>query len=370
MDVLTDVMQTVRVHSNLYGRAEFTAPWGIEVPHEPGRAGFFVISRGSCWLQIEGLDNPVPLAGGDFVFFPQGGPYSLRDALDSPTTPVHEIDSVEDQRGRVCSLGGGGAPTSAIWGCFEFEGGGRNPLFQSLPRMIHLTAESGPHVQWLQSTLQFVTSEFATAAPGAETVVNRLTDILFVHAIRAYIAGCAGKGCRAHGWLQALADAKIGEALRMIHSAPQQEWTVESLASAVAMSRSAFAARFNELVGEPPLRYVTAWRMNKASHMLLRGDPIGAIAQAVGYETDAAFGKAFKKFMGIAPGEYRRQGREPAILACGESPEQISTTDRESQTAKQSLAQHSGKEAAMRYSSHSMAKTLATRQSSPASGAE
>ena len=316
MDVLTDVMQTVRVHSNLYGRAEFTAPWGIRVPHEPGRAGFFVISRGSCWLEVDGLESPVPLAGGDFVFFPQGGPYSLRDALDSPLTPVEEIDSVQDHRGKVCSLGGGGAPTSAIWGCFEFEGAGRNPLFQSLPRMIHLTAESGPHVQWLQSTLQFVTSEIASGFPGTETVVNRLTDILFVHAIRAHIAGCAGKGCRANGWLQALADPKIGEALRMIHTAPQTDWTVESLASAVSMSRSAFAARFTSLVGEPPLRYVTAWRMNKASRLLLSGEPIGAIAQAVGYETDAAFGKAFKKFMGVAPGEYRRQSREPVEMEC------------------------------------------------------
>jgi AraC-like DNA-binding protein len=318
MDVLTDVMQTVRVRSNLYGRAEFTAPWGIEVPHEPGRAGFFVISRGSCWLEIDGLENPVPLAGGDFVFFPQGGPYWLRDSLDSPVTPVADVDSTEDSRGKVCSLGGGGAPTSAIWGCFEFEGGGRNPLFQSLPRMIHLTAESGPHVQWLQSTLQFVTSEIASALPGAETVANRLTDILFVHAIRAFIAGCGAKsGCRANGWLQALADPKIGEALRMVHAAPQNDWTVESLAAAVSMSRSAFAARFNALVGDPPLRYITAWRMNKASHMLLRGDSIGAIAHAVGYDTDAAFGKAFKKFMGISPGEYRRQDRE-RVAACSQ----------------------------------------------------
>lgn len=318
MDVLTDVMQTVRVRSNLYGRAEFTAPWGIEVPYEPGRAGFFVISRGSCWLEMEALENPVPMAGGDFAFFPQGGPYRLRDALDSPVTPVCNIESKQDQRGRVCTFGGGGAPTTAIWGCFEFEGGGRNPLLESLPPMIHLTAESGPHVQWLQSTLQFVTSESASALPGAETVVNRLTDILFVHAIRAYIAGC-GAACRAHGWLQALADPKIGEALRLIHAAPDKQWTVESLASAVAMSRSAFAARFNALVGQPPLRYLTAWRMNKASHLLLRGDAIGAIAHAVGYETDAAFGKAFKKFMGVAPGEYRRQSR---TLACAASPAQ------------------------------------------------
>jgi AraC-like DNA-binding protein len=110
--------------------------------------------------------------------------------------------------------------------------------------------------------------------------------------------------------LRALADPKIGQSLRLIHEAPQREWTVDSLAGAVSMSRSAFAARFAELVGESPLRYITAWRMKKATHMLLRGDPIAAIAQAVGYDTDAAFGKAFKKHIGTTPGEFRRRERE------------------------------------------------------------
>lgn len=313
MDVLTDVMQTVRVRSNLYGRAEFTAPWGISVPHEPGHAGFFVIRRGSCWLEMDALDSPVALAGGDFIFLPHGGPYTLRDALDSPLTPVDELKGC-DERGPICTIQGGGAPSSAIWGCFEFEDGGRNPLLDSLPPMIHLQSDGSAAVQWLQSTLQFVASETASGLPGAETVANRLTDILFVHAIRAHIAGCAAHGCPAQGWLRALADPKIGQALRLIHESPQKDWTVEALAEAVAMSRSAFAAQFTALVGEPPLRYVTAWRMKKATHMLLRSEPIGAIAVAVGYDSDAAFGKAFKKHMGKSPGEFRRQARESTAM--------------------------------------------------------
>src|SRR5688572_7866883 len=120
MDVLTDVMQTVRIRSNLYGRAEFTAPWGISVPHEPGHAGFFVICRGSCWLDVEGFEGPLPLAGGDFIFLPHGGPYTLRDALNSPVVSVKDLEG-EDERGPVCRVNGGGAPSSAIWGCFEFE---------------------------------------------------------------------------------------------------------------------------------------------------------------------------------------------------------------------------------------------------------
>ena len=317
MDVLTDVMQTVRVRSNLYGRAEFTAPWGIEVPQQRGNAQFFVISRGSCWLEMDGLENPVPLAGGDFIFLPHGDAYCLRDALDSAPTPIEQVSKKQHQHGQVCEVGGGGAPTSAVWGCFEYEGLERNPLIESLPPMIHLTAEVGPNVQWLQSTLQFVTAETASGLPGAETVANRLTDILFVHAIRAYISGRAAHGCKANGWLRALADPKIGQSLRLIHESPQKAWTVESLATAVAMSRSAFAERFTALVGEPPLRYVTSWRIKRASHMLLRGDPIGAVALTSGYDNDAAFGKAFKRVLGVTPGEFRRKSREPAMAgAC------------------------------------------------------
>jgi AraC-like DNA-binding protein len=265
-------------------------------------------------LEVQGVDKPIALAGGDFIFLPQGGPYTLRDALDSRVTPVEQI-AKHDEAGAVCQFGGGGAPSSAIWGCFEFEDGGRNPLLESLPPMIHLTAEVGPNVQWLQSTLQFVASETSSGLPGAETVANRLTDILFVHAIRAHISGCAAHGCRANGWLRALADPKIGQALRLIHEAPHKPWTVETLAKAVAMSRSAFAALFAKLVGESPLRYVTAWRMKKATHMLLRDEPIAVIGQTIGYESDAAFGKAFKKHTGKSPGEFRRIMRERGASA-------------------------------------------------------
>ncbi len=312
MDVLTDVMQTVRVRSNLYGRSVLTAPWGLRIDGScGGDAGFHVITRGSCWLEVEGVDEPVPLAGGDFVLMPRGSPHVLRDSLTTPAVPVRELFADWDGRS-VQRYGGGGIATSMVWGCFEFEDGGRNPLIESLPPMIHVRADGGPTVQWLQSTLQFVASETASGLPGADTVAARLTDILFVHAIRAHIAGCGSAGCRPTGWLRALSDPKIGQALRFIHEAPQREWTVESLAESVAMSRSAFAAHFTGLVGEPPLRYLTAWRMKKASHMLLRGEAITAIAHAVGYDTDAAFGKAFKKYAGTTPGEFRRQARDPA----------------------------------------------------------
>ncbi|MFA9480459.1 AraC family transcriptional regulator [Phycisphaerales bacterium AB-hyl4] len=312
MDVLTDVMQTVRVRSHCYGRAEFTAPWGITVPEAWSHAAFYVISRGSCWLEMDGLAEPVPMAGGDFICLPHGKLHSFRDAMGSVLTPLDEIGRTQCDKTKMLNIGGGGASTSMIWGCFEFEDGGRNPLLDSLPPIIHLQSnEGGAEVRWLQSTLQFIASESASNLPGSETVVNRLTDILFVHAVRAYITGCTSHGCRASGWLRALTDPKVGEALRLIHESPEKNWSVAMLAESVAMSRSAFAAQFSELVGEPPLRYVTAWRMKKASHLLLQGETISLVAQAVGYDTDAAFGKAFRRYMGTTPGSFRKHRRTP-----------------------------------------------------------
>ncbi|HEV8112659.1 MAG TPA: AraC family transcriptional regulator [Planctomycetota bacterium] len=309
MDVLTDVMQTVRVRSHLYGRLELGAPWGMEFG-ACDRPGFFIVSRGNCWLEVTGIDGPVPLAGGDFVFLPKGRAHTLRDACDTPTVPIDEVFKDCPGSGQVLKHGGAGAPVSLVCGCFLFEDGGRNPLVESLPPMIHVRADGGPSVRWLETTLQFMATETASTLPGAETIASRLADILFVHAVRAHIAG---DGLEVSGWLKALADPQIGEVLRRIHEAPHVQWTVESLAESVAMSRSAFAARFTALVGEPPLRYVTAWRMKKASHRLLQGDRIAAIAQATGYDTDAAFGKAFKRFMGATPGEYRRRARETEL---------------------------------------------------------
>jgi AraC-like DNA-binding protein len=310
MDVLTDVMQTVRLRSNVYGRVEFTAPWGLRSGGCNNNAIFFVVSRGSCWLQIEGDDALIPISGGDLVFLPTGIAHSIRD---SPTTPVIPIEDILAEQkpadGMLIRHGGGGSPVSLVCGCFTFEDGGNNPLVECLPPLIHVKADSTHSVQWLESTLQFVASETAGELPGAVTIASRLADILFIQAVRAYMA--TTENCPA-GWLKALGDRQIGEALRLIHETPAAAWTVESLAKRVAMSRSAFAAHFTAEVGESPLRYLTSWRMRKASLLLRHGSPIAAAAREVGYQTDAAFGKAFRRFTGLTPGEYRRRISEVA----------------------------------------------------------
>jgi AraC-like DNA-binding protein len=309
MDVLTDVLESVRVKSLISGRLEFTAPWGLCMPG--GHASFYVITRGACWLELDGQQRAFSLSGGDFVLLPKAPPHVLRD---SPTsTPLPKAEVLEScrrsggcQPGGIFRYGGGGPLTTIIGGGFQIENGDRSPLLAALPSIIHVAGDGGHTVQWLESTLQFVASEMASGQPGAETVVSRLADILFVQAVRAHLAQ---SGEHATGWLRALTDPKIGRALTLIHQQPGRPWTVESLALAIGMSRSAFAGRFTEFVGEPPLSYLTRWRMTKASRLLRSGtNSIGEVAGQVGYEAEAAFSKAFKRWNGLAPGTYRRAG--------------------------------------------------------------
>ena len=308
MDVLTDVLQSIHVTSLVTGRLELAAPWAFRL--EGGRAGFYVVTRGTCWLEVDDSGEPLELAGGDFVLLPHGHGHALRDGRHSRAVPVSHVMRPCPKSGAGCQPGGvfqnqgDGPVTSLVGGCFLFEDGGRTPLASALPAVIHIRGDGGSPVKWLETSLQFMASEMASGQPGAETVVSRLADILFVQAVRAHLAQSDHE---ASGWLRAIVDPQIGQALALIHQQPEASWTVESLASRVAMSRSAFAARFSELVEEPPLTYLTRWRMHRATR-LLRTSPanVGEIAARVGYEAEAAFNKAFKRWIGVPPGAYRR----------------------------------------------------------------
>lgn len=312
MDVLTDALEAIHLKSRVYGRLELSAPWGLRM--EGGRSGFYVITRGTCWLELPGVD-PIQLASGDFVLLPKGQPHTIRDSRRTRAAAAAEVFAKRAQSAQGCQpggirrYGGGGALTTMVGGCFVFEDGQTNPLVASLPPVVHVKGDGGAAVRWLEASLQFVASEMAAGQPGAETVVSRLADILFVQAVRAHLAQC-GEGAR--GWLGALIDPQVGQALGLIHQSPAEPWTVDSLASRVAMSRSAFAARFSQLVGEPPLTYLTRWRMQKAARLLRTGHAtIGEVASRVGYEAEAAFSKAFKRWTGVPPSAYRRAQAAP-----------------------------------------------------------
>ncbi|MCY1062739.1 AraC family transcriptional regulator [Nannocystis sp. SCPEA4] len=302
IDVLADVLRGVRLQSRVHARYEMTAPWGMRIDSSPHPL-FYAVMRGSCLLTTD--DAELALAGGDFVFIPAGTRFSLRDRRGTKALPVAEVYAtrVPLQCGGLLHYGGGGAPVTIVAGSFAFEGEALSPLAGQLPTLLHVKADAADSPRWLEPTLRFVAAEIEAKQPGHETVVSRLADVLFVQALRAHMSSESGES----GWLRALVDPRIGAVLQRVHEKPQAPWTLAGLARLAGMSRSVFAERFKALVGDAPLAYVTRWRMHRAMALLRDRDAsLADVARAVGYETDGAFGKAFKRHVGVTPGQFRR----------------------------------------------------------------
>ena len=322
MDPITDLFNTMHVASVVHARLEATAPWGLmreaedtkeAVPHSsalkhsPSQlAHFGMVSRGNCWLSVKGILDPLPLTGGDCFLLAPANTYALRD---NPRTRARSFCEAAPKNGsNVIHYGGGGAPTTIISGWLSFGPMSVKPLKRLLPELILVKADQAQSLA-LHATLQLLASEMAEPAPGSEVMVNRLADILFIQCVRAHIAS-SSETCKS-GWLRAIFDPKIGVALKAMHERVGNPWTVETLAAAAGMSRSAFALRFKELLGETPLEYLTNWRMYKATESLQEDDrKLFEIAKSVGYDSDAAFSKAFKRVLGVTPKEYRRSATE------------------------------------------------------------
>lgn len=301
MDPLSDAFTARRVERANYTRVEATAPWGISFGVYP-HSKFGMVLRGACWLTVDGAAGRTELREGDCYFLPRGNAFTLRDSIDTPTRQFADI--LAENQGNVVRCGGGDAPTTIIGGRFVFDGPVDNTVTDLLPALIHIKAEQS-NTFGLQTTLQFLASETAAPSIGSQLVVNRLADILFVQAIRAHLSS---DGLAKTGWLGALSDQHIGAALRLMHEQTARPWTLEALAATVGMSRSAFATQFKTLVGETPIDYLTRWRMYKASRLLRESDmKLLQVASAVGYDSDGAFNKAFKRVLGVTPGEYRRK---------------------------------------------------------------
>jgi AraC-like DNA-binding protein len=242
------------------------------------------------------------------VIVPRGVAHVLRDAPPSPTVDFFDLaKSHVIEKNRVFRAGGTGAVTRLVCGGMQLETGETDPLLALLPSFIHVKGVEGGAAPWLQATMMHLVEELDSDRPGAEAVVTRLADILFIQAVRMYLDQHA---TAESGWLAALRDEQVGRALALLHTQPHQPWTVASLADRVAVSRSAFAARFTSLVGEPPLHYLTRLRLNVASLRLQSSDDtLRAVAASAGYGSVAAFAKAFKRRVGMTPGAYRRAGQ-------------------------------------------------------------
>lgn len=320
MDPITDIFRTLQVTAVVHSRLEATAPWGLmreehieEKVTPSGKrisptelAHFGMVSRGNCWLSVEGIADPIPLTGGDCFLLAPRTSFILRD--QPKTRPRSFCEVAPKANSNVAHYGGGGAPTTIVSGFLSFDRASLKPITQLLPSLILVKGDQ-PQTLALHNTLRLLASEMEVEAPGSEVVANRLAEVLFIQTLRAYMAS-SGES-RKQGWLHAIFDPQIGAALQAVHADVNGPWTVESLAEAAGMSRSAFAARFKELLGQTPLDYVTEWRMQKAVQLLKQEDKkLVEVAQSVGYESDAAFSKAFKRVVGVTPGQYR-QGPVP-----------------------------------------------------------
>src|SRR5215471_4210867 len=305
-DVLGDVLQSIHLHSTLYCRAKMGAPWGFRVS---GRevASFHIVTEGSCWLTVEGMDEPVLLTKGDLVILPHGHEHTMTDDPKSPVTMLEDLKPRQPvENDGIFYSKGQGAVTTLVCGGLELEDYSTNPLYSILPAFIHIRNTDEYSIPWLQAIVELVRVETNVNRVEAETVITRLSELLFIQAVRAYIRAIGDSNV---GWLGALKDPQIGQALVLIQHQPGEAWTVGTLACRVSLSRSAFSAKFRQLVGESPMQYVTRVRLTKAAAALrTNATTLVEVATSVGYESEVAFSKAFKRYFGIAPGAYR-QGR-------------------------------------------------------------
>jgi AraC-like DNA-binding protein len=299
VDPLGEALHFLRVTGSFYCRSELTAPWGLTMPDWPDCLWFHIVTVGRLLLEVPG-DEPRVLQPGDLALVTHGRGHTLRSAAGAVAPDVRTIEHEFRNRYAVLRHGGGGAPTTLVCGAVRLDHPAAHRIVPLLPGVIHVEPTSGAHAEWMQSTLRLVAAEAAGVRPGGEAVLTRLSDVLVIQTLRSWID--TDPAAR-RGWLGALRDTQIGRAITLIHRDPGRDWTVASLAAELAMSRSAFAARFTELVDEPAMRYVTRWRMQVARSWLAEdGATVAEVAGRLGYRSEAAFSRAFKRVAGVPPG--------------------------------------------------------------------
>jgi AraC-like DNA-binding protein len=304
MDVLTDVLNALELKGWISARRELTPPWHYDFAASQDMI-FHLLSSGGGYLSIEGDSMPLRVEDGAVLLFPFGHAHSVCDELTSPLTQVLHVDYSAQREYQGFASASDESKMVVLCGAFHVEYPGAFPLLHSLPKVIHIPAEQGRTVQGFAEIVQLIAREAATPRLGAEVMLRRLTELLFIHVIRVWVEQQAASS---QGWVAALRDQPISTALGLIHHSPERGWKVEELAEAVALSRSAFSARFTRLVGEPPITYLTRWRMHRATRLLKDNVEIEKIAELLGYESGVAFHKAFKREVGMPPARYRKLG--------------------------------------------------------------
>ena len=303
-DALSEVFQDLRLAGASYCRSEFNAPWGLEIPPDEG-AAFHFVAEGSCWLKTLSGET-LQLESGDVVLLPRGAGHSLRDQLDSPTQRIHEVVDREQVGETTYRMRVGGTGTRSLLVCCAvgFEEPSVHPLLELMPEVLHVRG-GGSDDPSLLPLLEAMASEIGNQRIGAATVMTRLADIVMTRVVRAW---ADSRTEDTTGWLAAIRDPQIGRALAAFHRRPSQAWSVVSLAAAANLSRSIFSERFAAVLGTPPAAYVARWRMHLAGRWLrARRLTVSEVATRLGYESEASFSRAFKRFMGASPSTFRQR---------------------------------------------------------------
>src|SRR5262245_32086398 len=312
-DPIGEALHFLRLSGTFYCRSELSAPWALALPPMQHCLMLHVVTSGRCVLETEAMP-PCFIQPGDLALVPHGRGHVIASAPGVVASKLFDLPREQlSERYEILRLGGEGERTTMICGLFQFDDPAAQQLITVLPDVIMVDTWASAQAEWIQSTLRMIAAEAKTLHPGGETVITRLADILVVHAIRHWITHSPATQ---RGWLGALRDRQLGPVIAKVHRHPARRWTLTSLAAEAAMSRSAFAARFTELVGESAMHYVTRWQMNAArTQLATKNETVGEIAHAFGYESEAAFNRAFKRHLGMAPGAAKRARSLPVGLA-------------------------------------------------------
>jgi AraC-like DNA-binding protein len=321
VDVLSDVLTAVQLTGAIFFDLEAFAPWvsatpnadtfkHLAMPNAEHVIAFHVVMAGSCWVELPGAGEPTQLVAGDLVVVPMGDEHVLSStpgmrgepSLDNYRRPVDRPLPIPF----ILNQGEGGERSHMICGFFGCDLRPFNPLLGALPRVFHASV-SATSQDWLLSLVRAAVVEHAHGTAGRETMLAKIAELMFVEVIRKYIAALPAETL---GWCAGLRDPQVSAALGLIHGRPSEPWTVETLARHAGMSRSAFADRFTHFVGMPPMQYLAQWRLQRAAGLLSKSAmSVGRAAAEVGYESEAAFNRAFKKLIGVPPGQWRKLRR-------------------------------------------------------------
>jgi AraC-like DNA-binding protein len=307
MDALSAVLAPIRLQRTRWAFTAGRGPWGVTLPASKSCIRFHYLLRGSAWLSVEKTNEPrVALSGGDLAVLPLGHGHALRDHPRSPTSPFDELARCAERPNSIVmhiNVGSKGPETTFITGAFVLDDPLARPLLTTLPPLIRMTPDDERAVPSFLENIRFITGEVEQGRAGSEIVLLRMADVIFIQILRAYLARLPDDG---GGFLGALRDPSTAAAIAAMHRRPEAPWTVASLAKEAGVSRSVFAARFTQLVSEPPLAYLTQLRMQRAASLLREGATLAKASRMTGYASEASFSHAFRQWSGLAPGAWRK----------------------------------------------------------------